>query len=293
VLALVGPTASGKTELAVDVAERVGGEVVCCDAFTVYRGMDAGTAKPSAAARRRVPHHMVDVCDPAEDCTVSWFQGAARAAIRGVHERGRPAVLTGGSGLYFRAVVDPLRFPPTDPEVREQVVERVAGDAAAALDELAVRDPEAASRIPAGNLRRAVRALEVCDLTGRPFSAWRTDWDHYAPVYPALTVVGIDRARDELRARIAARARRMVSGGLLDEARGLMGRRLSQTAEAAIGYREAFACLRGELTTDETVEAISVRTRKFAVRQLAWFRRDPRVEWHPAHDATEVLARGQ
>jgi tRNA dimethylallyltransferase len=289
VLALVGPTAAGKSAIAMAVAERLDAEIVAVDAFTVYRGMDIGTAKPVRAARQRVPHHMIDVLDPWETCTVGWFQQAARSAIDQILMRDRPALLVGGSGLYFRAVVDDLEFPPTDHEARGRVVDRVGADAGVAHAELRRRDPEAADRIDAGNLRRAVRALEVMDLTGRPFSDWRRSWDDYASRYPSLRVVGVDIARDALDLRIASRAREMVAAGLVEEVRSLARGGMSATARAAIGYAEA---LSQETAADEETlaEAIRLRTRRFAIRQLRWFRSDPRIRWRAPDVAAEELA---
>lgn len=288
-LALVGPTASGKTAIAIDAAERLGAEIVAVDAFTVYRDMDIGTAKPSPADQRRVRHHLIDVLDPSENCTVEWFQQAARSAIDDIRSRGRPALLVGGSGLYFRAVVDELEFPPTDPAVRAQVVERVGGDAESAYAELRERDPDAAGRIEPGNLRRCVRALEVMDLTGRAFSDWRRAWDDYDSRYRSLRVVGIDTPRATLDQRIAQRAAAMVAAGLVDEARKLAARGMSATSRAAIGYAEALSYVETGSSHEELIEAIRLRTRQFAIRQLRWFRSDPRIRWRAADDAAEEL----
>ena len=281
VLALLGPTASGKSTLALEVAERrlAGGaptELVAVDAFTVYRGMDVGTAKPDPAERARVRHHLLDVLDPADDLTVVRFRDLARAAIADVHARGATALLVGGSGLYWRAVVDGLSFPPTDPDVRAAVETRLGGDAEAAHAELAGRDPAAAARIPVRNLRRTVRALEVLELTGRPFSSWDDAWDRYEAVYPDLDVVLLDPPDDVLRASIATRAAAMVAGGLLDEERRLASAPRSRTAAAGIGYAEAAAVLRGELAETDLAAAVTARTWRYARRQRAWFRADPR-----------------
>lgn len=291
VLALVGPTAAGKSALALEAATRLDAEIVAVDAFTVYRGMDVATAKPSPRDRARVPHHMVDVLDPRQECTVAWFQTAARAAIADVAGRGRTPLLVGGSGLYFRAVVDPLAFPPTDPQVRAEITARFADDPRAAHATLAALDPPAAARIDPDNLRRSVRALEVHHLTGRPFSRWRQAWDDYTPVFPGLRVVGVDVPRDALTARIAARVDAMVrEGGLVEECRRLAGRALSTTARQAIGYAEVFDHLAGRCSLDEAAARIRVRTRRYAVRQVRWFRADPRVRWAEPSSACEVLA---
>ena len=281
VRAVLGPTAAGKSGLALAIAAAATArgephEIVAVDAFTVYRGLDVATAKPSAADRARVPHHLVDVLDPSEDLTVVRFRDLARAAIAEVHARGATAVLVGGSGLYWRAVVDGLAFPPTDPEVRAAVSARFGEDAAAAHAALADVDPAAAGRIPVRNLRRVVRALEVLELTGRPFSAWDDAWGRYRAVYDDLDVVLLDPPPDELRAAIAARAETMVAAGLLEEERRLAAAPRSRTAAAAIGYAEAAAVLRGELPAEDLAATVAARTRRYARRQRAWFRADPR-----------------
>jgi tRNA dimethylallyltransferase len=289
VLALVGPTASGKSTVALEVAERLGAEIVTVDAFTVYRGMDVGTAKPSRADRARIAHHMVDLLEPEQDCTVEWFQATARAAIAAVAGRGRVPLLVGGSGLYFRAVVDPLEFPPTDPVVRAAVEGDFAGDATAAYAALRAVDPAAAARIDPANLRRSVRALEVHRLTGRPFSEWRRAWDQHRSVYPRLRVVGLEVSRAELAVRIVARVDAMLAGGLVDECRRLASRSLSATARQAIGYAEMLDHLAGAGTLGDAVERIRVRTRRYAARQMRWFAQDPRVRWVAPSSACEVL----
>lgn len=289
VLALVGPTAAGKSAVAMETAQHLGAEIVAVDAFTVYRGMDVGTAKPSPAERVRVAHHLVDVLDPSQECSVEWFQKAARSAIADVAARGRVPLLVGGSGLYFRAVVDPLEFPPTDAAVRATITERYAADPHAAHAALCAVDPAAAARIDPDNLRRSVRALEVFELTGRPFSAWRQAWDRHDSVYPGLRVVGLDVSRDELTARIAARVDAMLGGGLVEECRRLAARPLSTTARQAIGYAEALDHLAGRCTLEEAAERIRTRTRRYAMRQLRWFSGDPRVRWAAPSLACEVL----
>ncbi len=279
VVAIVGPTASGKSELAMDRARALGGEIVAIDAFTIYRGMDIGTAKPSPADRAAVPHHVIDVLDPSDDVSVAWFQGVARAAVDDVVGRGRTPVLVGGSGLYFRAVVDDLRFPPTDPEVRARIEARWVDDPRGAHAHLTTVDPDAAARIEPANLRRSVRALEVLELTGERFSTWDGAWDDHRSIYPGLDVTYLEPPTDVLRARIAARAQAMVATGLLDEAQRLRDTHpggLSTTARQAIGYGEAFAVLDGDLPPDDLTAAISTRTWGYARRQRSWFRRDPR-----------------
>ena len=291
VLALVGPTASGKSAVALRVAAHLRAEIVAVDAFTVYRGMDVGTAKPSAQDRARVAHHGIDLLEPEQECTVQWFQARAREAVADVQARGRLPLLVGGSGLYFRAVVDDLVFPPTDPAVRADLEQRHARDPAAAHAELARRDPTAAARIDPDNLRRIVRALEVLELTDRPFSAWRTAWEDYRSVYPGLAVVGVAPDRAALSERIRRRVEEMVAGGIVEEGQRLAGRTLSRTAQQAIGYAEVFAHLAGETDLAEMQEAIRRRTRRYALRQHRWFSADPRVAWASPEEAEHALLR--
>jgi tRNA dimethylallyltransferase len=279
VLALVGPTAAGKTELAIAVAERLGAEVVSADAMLVYRGMDIGTAKPTPEERARVPHHLVDLVDPGEEFSVARFQPLARAAIADVLERGRLPLLVGGSGLYFHAVVDEFVFPPTDPAVRARLeAEAAAGGLPELYGRLAATDPAAAARIQPGNLRRTVRALEVMELTGRPFSSFRAAMDDPVSRY-RLTVLGLDPGAELLRARVAERVAAMAAAGLVGEVRRLAERPLSRTARQALGYKELLDAIEQGTAVAEALEAVVRRTRSYARRQLAWFRRDPRVRW--------------
>jgi tRNA dimethylallyltransferase len=287
VLAIVGPTASGKSRTAAAVAPGLDGEVVAVDAFTIYRGMDIGTDKPVGGA---TPHHMVDVLDPSQECTAQWFQERARGVIADVLARGRHPLLVGGSGLYFRAVVDPLEFPPTDAQVRRAIEERHP-DAASAHAAARAVDPKGAERLDPANRRRAIRALEVHALTGRPFSAFQVAWDRYVSIYPDLRVIGLDVGRTTLSARITRRVDAMLRAGWLEEAARLRSRRLSRTAAAAIGYAELWAHLDGACSLDEARERIIVRTRRYAVRQLRWFVADPRVRWVDPTAPAEELGR--
>ncbi|MGH8909311.1 MAG: tRNA (adenosine(37)-N6)-dimethylallyltransferase MiaA [Egibacteraceae bacterium] len=279
VLAIVGPTGTGKSAVALEIAERLDAEVVAVDAFTVYRGMDIGTAKPSQADRTRIPHHMIDVLDPAQACTVQWFQGAAREAIARVRAREKTPLLVGGSGLYFRAVVDPLEFPPTDPDVRDVIEDRYRADPAAAHRALQAADPAAAACIEPGNLRRSVRALEVIAVTGRAFSDWRRAWEAYESIYPDLHIVGLDLPRDQLTAQLDARVDRMFARGFVEECQALTAHPLSRTARQAIGYAEVLEYLAGACQLDEAAERIKARTRQYATRQRRWFGHDSRVRW--------------
>jgi tRNA dimethylallyltransferase len=279
-LALIGPTASGKTEAAIALAERLGAEIVSVDSMLVYRGMDVGTAKPGPEQRARVRHHLIDVADPSEPFSVARYQAMARQAIAEVGSRGHRALLSGGSGLYLRAAVDDLEFPGTDPSTR-RALEREA-EAVGALglyERLAESDPVAAGRIEPANLRRTVRALEVARLTGRPFSSFATAWDRYDPA--RLRAAGVRLPRDVLDRRIGARVAVMIDHGLLDEVRALMERGFGRwlTATQAIGYAEFARHLEGELSLDEAITGTVKRTKALARRQLAWFRRDPRIRW--------------
>jgi tRNA dimethylallyltransferase len=294
VLAVVGSTATGKSDLALDVVELLGGadaaEVVNADAMQLYRGMDVGTAKLPVAERRGVVHHQLDVLEVTEEANVAAYQREARADLAAVAGRGRRGVLVGGSGLYVRAVLDELEFPGTDPEVRGRLEERAEEEGPGILyRELAERDPLAAERIPPGNTRRIVRALEVIELTGRPYSATLPEHRYHQPAVQ----VAIDVPREELLTRISARARAMLDGGLLEETRELLAAGLAQgrTASRAVGYAQAVAVLEGRLSVDDAHEAISVATRQLARRQQQWFRRDPRVHWlPPSADLPEQVA---
>lgn len=289
IVAVVGATAAGKTALSVDLAERLGGEVVNTDAMQLYRGMDVGTAKASAAERRGVPHHLLDLLDVTEPASVAGFQGLARSTIAALRERDRVPVLVGGSALYTRAVLDRFEFPGTDPVVRARWEARLAEVGAPALHRLlAERDPDAAAGIVPANGRRVVRALEVVELTGRPFSASLPRLEY---VDPRTLQVGVDIDRPTLDARIAQRVDAMFADGLVAEVERLLARGLADgpTAPRAIGYREVSAYLAGQLSLDEARERTVVATRRFARRQDAWFRKDPRVLWvrYDADDRVE------
>ena len=281
--ALVGPTASGKTEAGLEIAERLGAEILSVDSMLVYRGMDVGTAKPTPGERARVPHHLLDLADAGAAFSVSEFQVHARSALADVAARGRTALLVGGSGLHFRAVVDGLAFPPTDPATRldlERQAEALGPDRLYAR--LAAFDPAAAAKIEPGNARRTVRALEVAAVTGRPFSSFAADWERYDP--DAVRAAGVAPDPEALRRRIEVRVEAMMAGGLLEEVRELRanGAGPSLTSGQAIGYAEVIEHLAGRMTLDEAVARTVTRTRALARRQLAWFRRDPRIRWFRA-----------
>ena len=294
VTALVGPTASGKSEIALAVARQRSGhggvELVSVDSMAVYRGMDIGTTKPSAAVRAEVPYHLVDVVDPGQEYTVTLFQAAVRQALEGIASRGGEALLVGGTGLYLRAVTDDLHFPGRYPEVAARLTaelenlgpegsgERLAGCARLhrRLDGL---DPVAAARIEPGNERRLVRALEVTIGSGHPFSSFGPGLERYPP--SRTTLLGVQRDGDDTDRRIAERFARLMDEGFLDEVRGLARRPggLSRTARQALGYRELLSHVEGGVPLPDAVDEAVRRTRAFARRQRAWFRRDPRIEW--------------
>jgi len=279
-LALVGPTAVGKTDLSLALAECLSAEIVSIDSMLVYRGMDVGTAKPSGAERGRVPHHMIDVAEPSEVFSVARFQEAARLVLRQTGERGREALLVGGSGLYFRAIVDELEFPGTDRDTRSELERQATALGPERLyARLASMDPVAAARIEPANARRIVRALEVPALTGRPFSSFADAWDRYDP--DAVRAAGLRMSRERLIERIRARVRAMLDDGWIDEVRSLVDAGFGGwlTSTQAIGYAELARHLRGEMTLEEAVEATVKRTTNLARRQMAWFRRDPRIRW--------------
>jgi tRNA dimethylallyltransferase len=288
-LALVGPTASGKSEAAIVLAERLGAEIVSVDSMLVYRGMDVGTAKPSPDELARVPHHLVDVADPSEPFSVARYQALAREAVEGIVSRGRRVLLAGGTVLYLRAVVDDLAFPATDPAVRaaiEQEAERVG--AMRMYERLASSDPVAASKIEPGNIRRTIRALEVARLTGRPFSSFADAWERYDQ--ERVGAAGIEMPREVLAHRIETRVSRMLEDGLLDEVRSLVDRGFGGwiTSVQAIGYAEFARHVAGDWTLDEAVAGTVKRTKALARRQIAFLRRDPRIRWFEAGPAGAV-----
>jgi tRNA dimethylallyltransferase len=284
-LALVGATATGKTDLAVALARRCRGvELVSVDAMAVYRGLDVGTAKPTEEQRAGIVWHMLDVVEPSEDFSVAEFQAMGRAAIRTIEARGHVALFVGGTGLYHRALLDDLDLPGRYPEIAARLETEADSAGVAALHRrLAVLDPLAAARIEPGNRRRVVRALEVTLGSGRPFSASGPGLGAYRHSNTGL--VGLFLERDELDRRIAERLDAQVRHGFLDEVRTLaVGGGLGRTARQAIGYRELLAHLDGRSSFDEAVAETLRRTRAFARRQERWFRRDPRVVWWRADE---------
>lgn len=278
VMAIVGPTASGKTSLAVHLAKALGGEVVSTDSMQIYLDMNIGTATPTETECDGVVHHMINVCDPRMDLTVSQFQSDARRAIDDVRARDRVALVTGGSGLYVAAVLDQLEFPGTEAAIRSRLEAEASEFGGAAMHEkLHQLDPVAAATIPASNVRRVIRALEVNEITG---ANYRAQLPERKSIYPTVRI-GLRIQRDQLDARIAERVDSMFEAGFIDEVRELQasGVVLGRTAARALGYSQVLAFLRGDIDESaaraETVDA----TKRFARRQQRWFRPDPRITW--------------
>ncbi|KFI52825.1 tRNA (adenosine(37)-N6)-dimethylallyltransferase MiaA [Bifidobacterium callitrichos] len=281
IVSIVGPTASGKTGLGIAIAKRLAeqgerAEIVNADAYQMYRGMDIGTAKPTAEEQAEVPHHLIDIIDPDETMTVAKFQQLARTAIAELKARGVRPILVGGSGLYARAAIDDISFPGTDPQVRARLEERERLEGAGALfDELRDKDPEAAARMDPRNPRRTIRALEVIEITGRPYSA---SLPRYRYVIPSVQI-GLDLDRRELDRRIGIRTERMREQGFLEEVRRLRPH-LGFTAGRALGYQQMIDLLDGMWDEDDDAwNDIAQKTRRLARKQMGWFGRDPRIHW--------------
>lgn len=289
VVAVVGPTAAGKSALSIALAHALDGEVVNADSMQLYRGMDIGTAKLPPAEREGVPHHLLDIWEVTEPASVAEYQRYARAAVDDILARGRVPLLVGGSGLYVRAVLEQFEFPGTDPVLRDRLERELAAVGPVPLyDRLRVADPDAAAGILPGNGRRIVRALEVIELTGAPFAA---SLPEPTPFYPSVQL-GVDLDTALLDERIALRVDRMWADGLVAETRKLVGRGLpaGRTASRALGYQQVLRFLAGELTETEAHDETVRATRRFVRRQRSWFRRDPRVHWLDAADTNLVEA---
>jgi tRNA dimethylallyltransferase len=288
-ITVVGATAAGKSDLAVDLALALGGEVINADSMQLYRGMDIGTAKLTQAERKGVPHHLLDVWDVTRTASAAEYQELADAAIAKIESRGRAPIVAGGSGLYVRAALGDLEFPGTDEAIRERLEAQLAEQGPAPLyDRLRAADPAAAAVILPGNGRRIVRALEVIELSGRPFSATMPGYDGGRPAIQ----LGLQVDRTELDRRIEARVDRMWSAGFETEVRQLAARGLrdGKTASRALGYQQMLRYLDGELTQDQARDETVRATRRFARRQESWFRRDPRVLWLGADDRLRARA---
>lgn len=272
----MGPTGTGKSDTAILLAQHFDGEIVNADALQFYRGMDIGTAKLGVHQRGGIRHHLLDILDISEEASVATFQQRAREAIAGIQERGRLPILVGGSGLYVRAAIDELEFPPTDPEIRRRLEVEVSEHGTAGLRErLAAADPVSAAR--GLDARRLVRAMEVHEITGRPFSSYMPQRIYRQPTLQ----VGLDVDRPRLHERLERRVRGMHEAGLLDEVRELAARGLreTKTASRAIGYSQFLEVIDGTRTVEQAIDSTTVATRRFARRQITWFRADPRVGW--------------
>ena len=296
-LFLVGPTAVGKSEVALLLGEELGGEIISADSMQVYRGLDIGTAKPSSSERARVPHHLLDIVPLTEPFDAGKFVALAQGAIQEIQARGRRPIFCGGTGLYVKAFLDGLGdAPPGDPLLRAELEATPVDEL---LRELSERDPVTFERIDRQNSRRVVRALEVIRLTGKPFSAQRADWrggESSIPSAKSPRIVGLKRGSEELRIRIDARVDQMFAQGLVAETKALLDFGLAENriAMQAIGYRQVVEHLRGERPLAETIELVKIRTRQFAKRQMTWFRRQLPVTWlevRADEPASEIVGR--
>lgn len=275
-----GATATGKSDLAVALAKKIGAEIVNADSMQLYKGMDIGTAKLTMDERQGIPHHMLDCVEVSQDVNVAWYQNEARAIIDLLLERSIPVVVVGGTGFYIKAILDDLNFPDTDPKVRDEITalaERIGNDA---LHERLVKlDPAAAAAIPKENVRRVIRALEVIEITGKPFTANLPRED--STRYPQALQFGLESNRDSLDQRVDARVDRMFDLGLVEEVDQLMqvGLLEGKTARAALGYAQVISYRHGEISLDEAIAQTKLETRQYIRRQETWFRRDTRITW--------------
>lgn len=298
VLALVGPTGIGKTETALALAEQLPAEIVAVDSMQVYRQMDIGTGKPPADVRERVPHHGIDLADPEEEFDALRYAETVAPVIEQIRARGKWAVLVGGCGLYLRVLLKGIcEAPGKDPEVRAKLLERAAGSGAPALHaRLMEVDAPAARRIHPNDVRRVVRALEVYEVTGRPMTEWHKDVP-VSPLSAECRIIGLDCEREQLYSRIESRIDGWLAGGWVEETRALSRRRLSLTAREALGYRELLDHFEGKTGWEEAKELIHRNTRRYAKRQLSWFRHEPDVRWlsgfEPRSAAREILSLSQ
>jgi tRNA dimethylallyltransferase len=288
---ILGPTASGKSEVAAELARRIGGEVISCDSMQVYRHMDVITQAPGKDLEKRVPHHLLRIISPEEEFSAARFAELASRAIKDIISRGKAPILAGGTGLYVKALLDGLfPSPPKDEGLRKKLEELAAKRGASYIhDKLRKADPEAAERIDPNNVRRVVRALEVLKLTGVRFSEKKAETKGIADKYdPKL--FGLEVPRDVLRKRIDARVDKMFDDGIIEQVKALSRRDLSATADKALGIKEVKACLRGEITPEEAREKLKNNTRRYAKRQMTWFRADKRIVWINAdRDTTKIV----
>lgn len=280
---IAGPTGVGKSDIAIEVARRIDGEIISADSMQIYKGMDIGTAKASPEQRKEIRHHLLDIREPGEKFDVNEYQLLARNAINEIRGRNKIPILVGGTGLYIRAVLLPLKFPPTDDSgsIRKRYEDIAAEKGARHLwEQLVQADPPAANKIEITDKRRIIRALEVIELTGRPFSESYEDWTKSKPLYDAL-LFGLVAERHLLYDKINKRVDGMVDRGLVDEVKTLLQKGLydALTAGQAIGYKEIVSFLNGDIPFEQAVESIKIATRNYAKRQLTWFRADPKIKW--------------
>jgi tRNA dimethylallyltransferase len=277
---ICGATATGKSDLALEVAEKFYGEIINADSMQLYRGMDIGTAKLSPQERREIPHHLLDILDVVQDSSVAQYQDQARSAVDEIRGRGKAAIIVGGTGLYIKSIIDEMNFPETDPAIRTRLEDEAEQLGAAELfNRLRLADPEAAAAIEPANTRRIIRALEVIEVTGKPYSANLPS--DVSLRYPDAFHFGLAMERSSLAPRIEARVHRMWSQGLVDEVKTLIsqGLLLGSTAQRAIGYAQVIAMLAGDMTEEKAIEETIVATRQYVRRQETWFKRDQRIQW--------------
>lgn len=295
ILCIVGPTAVGKTALSIEAAKRMQAEIVSADSVQVYRGMDIGSAKPTKAERQGIPHHLIDCVDvDTPSFSVSAYFRLASEAISEISGRGRIPLVVGGSGLYVHALTYPMSFGvPSDMSVRKSLDDAYLASPETLYKRLADVDPASAAHIHLNDRKRVVRALEVFECSGKPLSAYGSDFDNAAGEAPPFSAIlaGLTMERERLYRRIDLRVDQMLRDGLWDEARGIWNRGYPETLPAmqSIGYRQMFACFRGEMTMAETVELIKRETRRYAKRQMTWFKRDPRIRWFPVPEHADEL----
>jgi len=284
VIVICGATATGKSDIAIEVAQEIGAEIINADSMQLYRGMDIGTAKLPESERGGIPHHLLDVLDVNQDSTVAWYQEQARATITDIHTRGKDAVIVGGTGLYIKAILDDLNFPDTDPEIRAKLeAEAEEFGSASLFTRLEELDPAAALAIDRANTRRIIRALEVIEITGQPFTANLPRED--SSRYPDALQFGLVMDREHLRERIDLRVERMWDQGFVAEVDHLItqGIRDGSTAQRALGYAQIIAMRDGTMTEEEAKEDTQRASRQYARRQETWFSRDARIQWVAQH----------
>lgn len=291
-IVICGATATGKSDLAVALAEELGGQIINADSMQLYKGMDIGTAKLSMEERKAIPHHLIDVLSVREEASVAQYQNDARNLIDQLLEQSIPAIVVGGTGLYIKAILDDLNFPDTDPEVREKIARQAEELGVDVMHErLATLDPAAAAAIPKENVRRVVRALEVIELTGRPYTANLPRVG--STKYPNARQFGLVMERETLHERIDLRVEKMWDKGLVREVRDLMGEGLleGRTAQAALGYAQIIKFAQGEMTEEEAKEETKRATRQYARRQETWFSRDERITWVKKAPISELVTK--